>query len=108
MGTYISIITLNVNGLNAQKEKQVKRNEDNLRDLWDNVKWTYIVKKYNKRKKIYQINPKQLENAYRNTYINNYFKCKWIKCSNQKKQTGCMDIKTRSIYMLSTRNPLQA
>ena len=21
-------------------------------------------------------------------YINNYFKCKWIKCSNQKKQTG--------------------
>ena len=21
-------------------------------------------------------------------YINNYFKCKWIKCSNQKTQTG--------------------
>ena len=21
-------------------------------------------------------------------YINNYFKCKWLKCSNQKTQTG--------------------
>ena len=53
-----------------------------------NVKWTCIVKKYNKRKKIYKINPKQLENGNRNLYINNYFKCKWIKCSNQKTQTG--------------------
>ena len=24
----------------------------------------------------------------RNIYINNYFKCKWIKCSNKKTQTG--------------------
>ena len=30
-----------------------------------------------------------------NIYINNYFKCKWIKCSNQKTQTGSMDTKTR-------------
>ena len=28
--------------------------------LKTNVKWTYIVKKYNRRKKIYKINPKQL------------------------------------------------
>ena len=35
-------------------------------------------------------------------YINNYFKYKWIKCSNQKTQTGWMDTKTRPIYMLST------
>ena len=27
-------------------------------------------------KKIYKINPKQLENGNRNIYINNYFKCK--------------------------------
>ena len=32
------------------------------------------------------------------TYISNYFKCKWIKCSNQKTQTGWMDTKTRPIY----------
>ena len=40
------------------------------------------------KKKIYKINCKQLENGNRNIYINNYFKCKWIKCSNQKTQTG--------------------
>ena len=27
------------------------------------------------------------ENANRNIYINNYLKCKWIKCINQKLQT---------------------
>ena len=41
-------------------------------------------------------------------YINNCFKSNWIKCCNQKLQTGWMDIKTRPIYMLSTGNPLQA
>ena len=41
-----------------------------------------------KKKKIYKINPKQLEAGNRNIYINNYFKCKWIKCSNKKTQTG--------------------
>ena len=30
---------------------------------------------------------KPLENGNRNIYINNYFKCKWIKYSNQKTQT---------------------
>ena len=34
-----------------------------------------------------------------NIYINNYFKCKWSKCSNQKTQTGWMDTKTRPIYI---------
>ena len=40
------------------------------------------------KKKIYKINLKQLENCNRNIYISNYFKCKWIKCSNQKTQSG--------------------
>jgi len=55
-----------------------------------NVKGIYIVKKYKRKekKKIYKINPKQLRKRQWNIYINNYFKCKWIKCSNQKKQTG--------------------
>ena len=34
--------------------------------------------------KIYKINPKQSRKYNRNIYINNYFKCKWIKCSNQR------------------------
>ena len=32
--------------------------------------------------------PKYYENDNRNIYIKNYFKCKWIKHSNQKTQTG--------------------
>ena len=28
-----------------------------------------------------------------------YFKCKWIKCSNQKTQTGWIDTKTRPEYI---------
>ena len=27
-----------INGAERKKEKKIKRNEDNLRDLWDNVK----------------------------------------------------------------------
>ena len=49
-----------------------------------NVAGTYIVKKYKRRKKIYKINPKQLENCNRNIYINNYFKCKWINAPTKR------------------------
>ena len=38
--------------------------------------------------------------------INNYLK--WAKCSNQKTKTGCMDTKTRPLYMLSTKTHLEA
>ena len=41
-----------------------------------------------KKKYIQKKNPKQLESGNKNIYINNYFKCKWIKCSNQKTQTS--------------------
>jgi len=65
----------------------VKRSDYRQTSFTKNVKWTYIVKKFNRRKKIYKINPKQLENGNRNIYINNYFKCKRIKCFSQKTQT---------------------
>ena len=32
-------------------------------------------------------------------YINNYFKGKWIKCSNQKTQTGWMDKKKKKTHI---------
>ena len=47
-------------------------------------------------------------NGNRIRYINNYLKYKWIKCSNQKKQTGWLVTKTSFIYMLPTRDLLQA
>ena len=31
-----------INESKRKKEKRIKRNEDNLRDLWDNVKWPNI------------------------------------------------------------------
>ena len=31
-----------INGSERKKEKQIKRNEDNFRDLWDNVKHANI------------------------------------------------------------------
>ena len=39
--------------------------------------------------------------------INNYLKCKWVECPNQKAKTGRMDTKTRPLYMLLTRDPPQ-
>ena len=40
-------------------------------------------------------------------YLNNYFKCKWFKCSNQKTYSDSMDIKRGPLHMLSTRDLLQ-
>ena len=43
-----------INESERKKEKQIKRNEDNLRDLWDNVKrpniWIIGVPEENKKK----------------------------------------------------------
>ena len=66
------------------RQAKVKRIQYHQTSFTTNVKGTYIVKKY-KRRKIYKINPKQLRNVKRNIYKNNYFKCKWIKCSKQKR-----------------------
>ena len=69
-------------------DKQKLREFSTTKTALRHFKQTYIVKKYNKRKKIYKINPKQLENGNKNIYVNNYFKCKWIKFSNLKTQDG--------------------
>ena len=44
--------------------------------------------------------------SFSNIHINNYLKCKWIKCTTQKTWTGQVDTKTRPICMLSTRDLL--
>ena len=89
------------------RQAKVKRIQYHQASFTTNVKGTYIVKKYKRRKRIYKSTPNSQENDNRNIHNKNCFKCKWIKCSNQKMQTGWMDTKTRPIYMLSTRNPLQ-
>ena len=71
-----------------------------------NVKGTYIVKKYKRRKQIYKSNPKQM-------VIGIYISIISLNVSGlnvQPNDTDClMDTKTRPIYMLSTKkkNPLQ-
>ena len=35
--------TVEINEAESKKEKRIKRNEDNLRDLWDNVKHPNIL-----------------------------------------------------------------
>ena len=45
------------------RQVKVKRIQYHQTSFATNLKGTYIVKKYNKRKKIYKINPKQLENV---------------------------------------------
>ena len=40
-------------------------------------------------------------------HINNHFQNKWTKSSNKKTQIGSMDIKTRSLCRLSTKDSLQ-
>ena len=50
-------------------KKKVKRIQYHQTSFTTNVKGTYIVKKYKRRKKIYEINPKQVRKwQYRHTY----------------------------------------
>ena len=86
---YPARISFKIDGeIKSFSYKQVLRIQYHQTSFTTNVKGTYIIKKYNGRRKIYNINPKQLQNGTGNIYSNNNFKCKWIKCSNQKTQTG--------------------
>ena len=69
------------------RQAKIKRIQYHQTSFTVNVKGTY-GQEIQEKKKIYKINPKQLENGNRNIYVNNYFKIKWIKYSNQKTQTG--------------------
>ena len=85
---YPERISFKIDGeIKSFSDKQKLREFSTTKPALQQMLNTYIVKKYKRRKKIYKINSKQLESGNRNIYITNYFKCKWIKCSNQKTQT---------------------
>ena len=44
-----------------------------------------------KTKRLIKLSPNNKVNGNRVILINNYLKCKWIKCSNQKTKVGQMD-----------------
>ena len=51
------------------RQSKVKRIQYHQISLTTNVKQTYIVKKYKKRKKIYKINPTKIKKMATGTYI---------------------------------------
>ena len=72
-----------------EKSKVLQTNKS-----WENIgprnQFTTMLKRPISRKHKRRKRPTQtiLKNANRKVYINNYFKCKGIKCSNQNTQTG--------------------
>ena len=81
-------ISFKVNGeIKSSSDKQ-KLGEFSTTSFTTNVKGTYILKKFKGRKLSTKSNPSNEENSKRNIYINNYLKCKWVKCSTQKTQTS--------------------
>ena len=65
-------------------DKQKLRIQHHQTSFTTNAKGTSLGRKHKRRKRPTITNPKQLKNGNRNTHIDNYLKCKWIKCSNQK------------------------
>ena len=58
---YLARISFTIDGeIKSFSDKQVNRIQYHQTSFTTNVKGTYIVKKYKRRKKIYKINPKQL------------------------------------------------
>ena len=67
---------------------KAKRIQHHQTSFTTNAKGTSLGRKHKRRKTPTITNPKPFKNGNRNIHINNYLKCKWIKCSNQKTQTG--------------------
>ena len=58
---YLARISFKIDGeIESFSDKQVKRIQYHQTSFTTNVKWTYIVEKYKRRKKICKINSKQL------------------------------------------------
>ena len=67
--------------IHTEKKKQSKHNTK------DNHQITRENKRGREEKRLTKTHPKQLRNGNKNIHIDNYLKCKWIKCSNQKTLT---------------------
>ena len=59
---YLARISFKIDGeIKLFRQAKVKRIQYHKTSFTTNVKGTYIVKKYKRRKKIYKVNPKQLK-----------------------------------------------
>ena len=66
------------------------------------------TKRKRKEQKKYKINWKTVENDNKYIYVNNYLKCQWIKCSNQKIYGGRLSNEAKAYNMLFTKTHFRA
>ena len=68
-------------------DKQKFREFSTTKPVSQQILETLIASKHKRKERPTKQTQNNQENANRNIYINNYLKCKWIKCINQKLQT---------------------
>ena len=81
--------------LHTKKKKESKHNTED----------SHQIIREQKRKREKKDLLKQIQN--KNTHLNNYLECKLIKCSTNRHRLAEWIKKTRPIFMLSIRDPLQ-
>ena len=89
----------------AFQTNKVKKIQYHQTSFTTNVKGTYIVKKYRRRKKSYKIKLRTIKKMAIGTHISIItLNINGVNAPNKRHRLA-MDTKTRPIYMQSTRNP---
>ena len=71
------------NFTDKQKLREFSTTKPALKHMIKDLLWT------GNTERVYKLEPKTNKvNGNRIVLINNYLKCKWVKCSNQKTKTG--------------------
>ena len=70
------------------RQAKAKRVQHHQICFTTNAKGTCLGGKHKRRKRLTKQTQNNKENGNRNIHINNNLECKWIKCPNQKTQTG--------------------
>ena len=68
----------------AFQTRKVERIQHNQTNFITNAKGTSPGRKHTRRKRPIEKTQDNLENGSRIIHTDNYLKCKWIKCTNQK------------------------
>ena len=98
-------ITFRFNGeFKCCTDKQKLREFNTIKLALQQMLENFSRQKIWEKKKTYKIHLKKKNEESGNK---NYLKWRWIEYSNQKTQTGWIDMKSRPMYILSTRDPLQ-
>ena len=87
---YLTRISFKIDGeiKNFSDKQKLREFSTNKPALQQRLKGLIQSRNTRQEKRSTKSTPDNQENGTRNIYINNYFKCKWIKCTKQKTQTG--------------------